>query len=99
MSWTRAAERSAIVNSAEAPRREPSQSLDAPFAFRAGFLTITASLASYLRRLTVQAEIALQDRLVELQRLYADLAGAHHVNARGRAGPPEGGTFGRRAPV
>src|SRR5262249_38465661 len=53
------------------------QAFDAPFAFRSGFLTITASLASYLRRLTVKAEVALQDRLIELQRLYADLAIAH----------------------
>jgi signal transduction histidine kinase len=51
--------------------------LDAPFAFRSGFLCITALLASYLRSLTVKAEIALHDRLVELQRLYADLAVVH----------------------
>jgi signal transduction histidine kinase len=48
-----------------------------PFAFRSGFLLITALLASYLRSLTEKAEFALQDRLVELQRLYADLAVAH----------------------
>jgi len=53
------------------------QNLDGPFAFRAGFLTITGLLASYLRRMTERAEMALQDRLVELQRLYADLAIAH----------------------
>ncbi len=47
------------------------------FAFRSGFLLITALLASYLRRLTEKAERALQDRLGELQRLYADLAVAH----------------------
>ena len=50
---------------------------EASFAFRSGFLVITALLASYLRSLTVQAESALHDRLVELQRLYADLAVAH----------------------
>jgi signal transduction histidine kinase len=50
---------------------------DASVALRAGFLCITALLASYLRRLTEKAELALQDRLVELQRLYADLAIAH----------------------
>jgi signal transduction histidine kinase len=53
------------------------QRLDASFAFRSCFLSITAILASYLRRLTVSAEMALQERLVELQRLYADLAVAH----------------------
>jgi signal transduction histidine kinase len=53
------------------------QRLGPSFAFRSGFLSITAILASYLRRLTVSAEMALQDRLVELQRLYADLAVAH----------------------
>jgi signal transduction histidine kinase len=50
---------------------------DAPFAFRSGFLLITTLLASYLRSVTVKAEIALHDRLVELQRLYSDLAVAH----------------------
>jgi signal transduction histidine kinase len=54
-----------------------SQSADAAFAFRTGFLIITALLASYLRSLTVKAEHALHERLVELQRLYADLAVAH----------------------
>jgi signal transduction histidine kinase len=49
----------------------------AAFAFRSGFLVITALLASYLRSLAVKAETALHDRLVELQRLYADLAVAH----------------------
>ncbi len=53
------------------------QAPDAAFAFRSGFLVITTILASYLRSLTVKAEIALHDRLVELQRLYADLAVAH----------------------
>ena len=53
------------------------QSLSAPFAFRSGFLSITTLLASYLRSLTVRAEVALHDRLVELQRLYSDLAVAH----------------------
>jgi signal transduction histidine kinase len=53
------------------------QSFDAAFAFRSGFLCITALLASYLRSLTVKAEMALHDRLVELQRLYADLAIVH----------------------
>ena len=51
--------------------------LTASFAFRSGFLVITSLLAAYLRSLTVSAEIALQDRLVELQRLYSDLAMAH----------------------
>jgi len=50
---------------------------DAAFAFRSGFLVITTLLASYLRSLRVSAEVALHDRLVELQRLYADLAIAH----------------------
>ena len=50
---------------------------DASFAFRSGFLSITALLAAYLRSLTVKAESALHERLVELQRLYADLAVAH----------------------
>jgi signal transduction histidine kinase len=50
---------------------------DAAFAFRSGFLVITTLLASYLRSTTIRAEIALHDRLVELQRLYADLAIAH----------------------
>jgi signal transduction histidine kinase len=54
-----------------------SHSADAAFAFRTGFLIITALLASYLRSLTLKAEQALHDRLVELQRLYADLAVAH----------------------
>ena len=49
----------------------------AAFAFRSGFLLITALLAAYLRSLTVKAEVALQDRLEELQRLYSDLALAH----------------------
>lgn len=53
------------------------QSADAAFAFRTGFLVITALLASYLRSLTLKAELALHDRLVELQRLYSDLAVAH----------------------
>jgi signal transduction histidine kinase len=53
------------------------ESLNAAFAFRSGFLCITALLASYLRSLTVKAEMALHDRLVELQRLYADLAVVH----------------------
>jgi signal transduction histidine kinase len=53
------------------------QALDAPFAFRCGFLCITTILASYLRSMTEKAELALHDRLVELQRLYADLAIAH----------------------
>jgi signal transduction histidine kinase len=53
------------------------QSADAAFAFRTGFLIITALLASYLRSLTLRAELALHDRLVELQRLYSDLAVAH----------------------
>jgi len=53
------------------------QAPDAPFAFRSGFLCITALLGSYMRHLTLKAEAALQDRLGELQRLYADLAGAH----------------------
>ena len=53
------------------------QSLDAAFAFRTGFLSITTLLASYLRSMTEQAEGALHDRLVELQRIYADLAIAH----------------------
>src|SRR5207245_8447328 len=51
--------------------------LDADVAFRSGFLVITTLLASYLRSLTIKAEVALHDRLVELQRLYADLAVAH----------------------
>jgi signal transduction histidine kinase len=38
---------------------------------------VTGILASYLRSLTVKAEVALHDRLGELQRLYADLAVAH----------------------
>ncbi len=50
------------------------QTPDAPFALRSGFLLITAFLASYLRRLAEKAEKALHDRLVELQRLYSDLA-------------------------
>jgi signal transduction histidine kinase len=50
---------------------------DAAFAFRSGFLCITTLLASYLRSLALKAEGALHDRLVELQRLYADLAVAH----------------------
>jgi signal transduction histidine kinase len=50
---------------------------DAPFAFRSGFLLITVLLASYLRRLIEHTERALQERLDELQRLYADLAVAH----------------------
>ena len=54
-----------------------SESLNAAFTFRSGFLCITALLASYLRSLTVKAEVALHDRLVELQRLYADLAVVH----------------------
>jgi signal transduction histidine kinase len=53
------------------------QSAGAPFAFRTGFLIITALLASYLRSITVKAENALHERLVELQRLYSDLAVAH----------------------
>jgi signal transduction histidine kinase len=53
------------------------QSADAAFAFRTGFLIITALLASYLRSLTLKAELAVQERLVELQRLYSDLAVAH----------------------
>ena len=53
------------------------QPLDADVAFRSGFLVITTLLASYLRSLTIKAEVALHDRLVELQRLYADLAVAH----------------------
>jgi signal transduction histidine kinase len=53
------------------------KTFDGPFAFRSGFLVITTLLASYLRSLTEQAEIALQDRLGELQRLYTDLAVAH----------------------
>ena len=53
------------------------RTFDAAFAFRSGFLSITALLASYLRSLTVKAEVALHDRLVELQRLYADLAVVH----------------------
>src|SRR5206468_4476400 len=51
--------------------------LTASFAFRSGFLVITSLLAAYLRSLTESAEVALQDRLVELQRLYSDLAMAH----------------------
>jgi signal transduction histidine kinase len=50
---------------------------DAAFAFRSGFLVVTTILASYLRSLTVKAEVALHERLGELQRLYADLAVAH----------------------
>jgi signal transduction histidine kinase len=50
---------------------------DAAFAFRSGFLVITTLLASYLRSATIRAERELHDRLVELQRLYADLAIAH----------------------
>ncbi len=50
---------------------------DVAFAFLSGFLVITTLLASYLRSLTVKAEVALHDRLGELQRLYADLAVAH----------------------
>jgi signal transduction histidine kinase len=50
---------------------------DAAFAFRSGFLLITTLLASYLRSVTVKAEVALHERLVELQRLYSDLAVAH----------------------
>src|SRR5579859_3525930 len=50
---------------------------DAALAFRSGFLIITTLLASYLRSLTIRAEVALHDRLVELQRTYADLAVAH----------------------
>src|SRR6266852_1087753 len=53
------------------------QAPDAAFAFRSGFLAVTGILASYLRGLTVKAEVALHDRLGELQRLYADLAVAH----------------------
>jgi signal transduction histidine kinase len=53
------------------------QAPDAAFAFRSGFLVVTTILASYLRSLTVKAEVALHDRLGELQRLYADLAIAH----------------------
>jgi signal transduction histidine kinase len=53
------------------------QPLDPAFAFRSGFLVITTLLASYLRSLTIKAEVALHDRLVELQRLYADLAVTH----------------------
>jgi signal transduction histidine kinase len=53
------------------------QTADAAFAFRSGFLVITALLASYLRTLSLKAEGALHDRLVELQRLYSDLAVAH----------------------
>ncbi len=53
------------------------QAPDAAFAFRSGFLVITTLLASYLRSLTIKAEVALHDRLQELQRLYADLAVAH----------------------
>src|SRR5712691_5937184 len=53
------------------------QAPDAAFAFRSGFLVVTGILASYLRGLTVKAEVALHDRLGELQRLYADLAVAH----------------------
>jgi signal transduction histidine kinase len=53
------------------------QSLDAAFAFRSGFLGITSVLASYLRSQAIKAEAALHDRLVELQRLYSDLAVAH----------------------
>src|SRR5258708_29066829 len=43
---------------------------DVAFAFLSGFLVITTLLASYLRSLTVKAEVALHDRLGELQRLY-----------------------------
>jgi signal transduction histidine kinase len=53
------------------------QTADAAFAFRTGFLIITALLASYLRNLTLKAELALHERLLELQRIYADLAVAH----------------------
>jgi signal transduction histidine kinase len=53
------------------------QTVDAAFAFRSGFLVITALLASYLRTLSLKAESALHDRLAELQRLYSDLAVAH----------------------
>src|SRR5207248_9183126 len=53
------------------------QAADAAFAFRTGFLIITALLASYLRSLTLKAELALHERLLELQRLYSDLAVAH----------------------
>jgi signal transduction histidine kinase len=53
------------------------QTPGAPFAFRTGFLAITALLASYLRSLMWRAEVALHERLVETQRLYADLAVAH----------------------
>jgi len=53
------------------------QSPDVPFAFLSGFLVITTLLASYLRSLTIKAEVALHERLQELQRLYADLAVAH----------------------
>jgi signal transduction histidine kinase len=53
------------------------QHFDPQFAFRSGFLFITALLASYLRSLSEKAEHALHDRLIELQRLYADLAVAH----------------------
>jgi signal transduction histidine kinase len=53
------------------------KSADAAFNFRSGFLIITTLLASYLRSETVKAEMALHERLVELQRLYADLAVAH----------------------
>jgi len=54
-----------------------SQAPDGAFAFRTGFLIITALLASWLRSLTVKAEVALHERLLELQRLYSDLAVAH----------------------
>jgi signal transduction histidine kinase len=50
---------------------------DAAFAFRSGFLFLTTLLASYLRSLRIRAEAALQERLAELERLYADLALAH----------------------
>ncbi len=53
------------------------QSANAAFAFRSGFLLITALLAAYLHSLAVKAEMALHERLIELQRLYADLAVAH----------------------
>jgi signal transduction histidine kinase len=53
------------------------QSVDAALAFRGGFLAITALLASYLRHLANAAETALQERLVEVQTLYRDLALAH----------------------
>jgi signal transduction histidine kinase len=51
--------------------------VDPAFVFRSGFLLITTMLASYVRSLTVKAEVALHERLIELQRLYSDLAVAH----------------------